>query len=648
MVEAVINNALRFAQQGLSVLPVRPGTKLPSREWKQFQDQIINETDIALIFEGQEIGVICGKVSGWVECLDFDDPKAFDEWEDLIEDHGGGEIYDKCYVQTTPSGGVHVVYRTVPDGVKGNLKLAMDSKNQVRIETRGEGGYFKCAPSEGYTPRNKNILSLPVLTEDEHELFISSARFLTHRITETVTGPIGPTKEGDSPGHSLNLNGNWFEILEPQGWTHAGKKGERDLWVRPGKKKSQGIGATTGNGPQDLLWVFTSNAMPLEHDRSYSKFGAYSYLYHGGNFQAAAKELVDKGYRKVEAGERTEPEKQKVAPSSGLTLTVFTQEDFQYVEPEYLIEPYLRRGKAVLLDADGGTGKTSFVAAMCAWFSNGFSLIGDYKIDGPIKILYLHKGEDENEEIESVYRANGGKAGFMAYSGADWSMTPQGCKQLEDTIKEHGFTMVVLDPMFAFLQNLPNADQLMKDQNAVYRVLAPLMDVYARTNTAAVHVRHTSKGTLGKAASELGMGSAGFRNRHRGQLVMRYHPDKENFAGVIGLTDEKGSLLTPKGQPFFFRRKGLEIERIDSIAKDPWEHREIIPQGKQGEVTQWLDSLLGEGVLYVQDVRQKAEAMGYHVPQVYKAKTLLGLIEESFAGRKTWKRAGYVDPYADN
>jgi hypothetical protein len=71
------------------------------------------------------------------------------------------------------------------------------------------------------------------------------------------------------------------------------------LWKRPGKRE-RGWSATTGYG-HDLLYVFSTNAAPFETERVYSKFAAYAWLAHGGDYVAAGKALYAQGYR----GERT-------------------------------------------------------------------------------------------------------------------------------------------------------------------------------------------------------------------------------------------------------------------------------------------------------------------------------------------------------
>jgi len=96
--------------------------------------------------------------------------------------------------------------------------------------------------------------------------------------------------EAERPGDLLAASVTWREILLPHGWTFAGSKGDVGYWRRPGKLRD-GISATTNALGTDRLHVFSSNAAPFDPDMSYSKFGAFALLEHGGDFTAAARAL---------------------------------------------------------------------------------------------------------------------------------------------------------------------------------------------------------------------------------------------------------------------------------------------------------------------------------------------------------------------
>lgn len=240
---------------------------------------------------------------------------------------------------------------------------------------------------------------------------------------------------------------------------------------------------------------------------------------------------------------------------------------FFAVVPEYLARPYLPAGKCVLLDADGGTGKTSLALAFAASLSRGLHpTTFDELAGGSVRTLYLHKGEDSDEELETVFRSNGGVVGSIGYAGSGLRLDPRGCSTLAQAIRGGGYRLVVLDALMYFLEGtVRDANTAMDVNPAIQRLNA----IARATNCTFLNVRHTRKGSLGAEASALGMGSVAFRNAHRGQLVARFHPDRENHRGVVVVTDEKGSLMVERGDPFMFRREGHQIHYVRGLP-DPF------------------------------------------------------------------------------
>ena len=64
-------------------------------------------------------------------------------------------------------------------------------------------------------------------------------------------------------------------------------------WRRPGKRA--GVSATTNYGGSDLFFVFSSST-EFDPETSYTKFGVYTTLHHGGDYRKAALALSHQGY----------------------------------------------------------------------------------------------------------------------------------------------------------------------------------------------------------------------------------------------------------------------------------------------------------------------------------------------------------------
>lgn len=108
-------------------------------------------------------------------------------------------------------------------------------------------------------------------------------------------GPQRQASEGGviEPGDDFNAKVDWASILNPHGWQLDHVDEEVGYWRRPGKEAGQS--ATTNHSGKDTLYVFTDATAFVQHG-SYSKFGAYTVLDHGGDFKAAVRALSARGY----------------------------------------------------------------------------------------------------------------------------------------------------------------------------------------------------------------------------------------------------------------------------------------------------------------------------------------------------------------
>jgi hypothetical protein len=229
--------------------------------------------------------------------------------KEMANNAGLGGVWDRInngYVEMTPSGGIHWLYR-IDGEVPGNTVLASrpgenDGKD-ILAETRGEGGFSIVAPSAGTCHPSglawKMIVggakSIPNLTVKErealHQLFTT---FDLMPKVEFITEELAPKGGNLTPGDDYNSKVTWNQILEPLGWkkVYTNKAGVTS-WRRPGK--SEGISATTNHAGNDKFYVFSSSTQ-FESARSYSKFAIYTLVEHQGDFTASARALRSQGY----------------------------------------------------------------------------------------------------------------------------------------------------------------------------------------------------------------------------------------------------------------------------------------------------------------------------------------------------------------
>lgn len=259
--------------------------------------------------------MITGRVSGNLELLEIEghaiSAGAMDRLLEAAEKHGTGELLRRviggCSGRSA-GGGLHMYIRVVDEPALPNTRLAYDQTKKILAETRGEGGFAIVAPTPartGHEPgsRYEFITRGPesiteVTGEERDQLHLLLTIALDDRPTWDPTPQFAEQveRDGTSPGDQYASTTAWDDILVPAGWVRV-FTGHRDgnpqgYWRRPGK--SDGVSATTG-GPGDHLFVFSSSTV-FPTEQPLSKFAAYAYLNHAGDFRNAAKALAADGY----------------------------------------------------------------------------------------------------------------------------------------------------------------------------------------------------------------------------------------------------------------------------------------------------------------------------------------------------------------
>lgn len=329
----MLEAAHTWLKSGFATIPVRTdGTKRPVFDWSRFQSELPKPAALDLWWSENPnlgVGIVCGAVSGNLEMLEFEGrtggleviPKILEAISSESARETLAAFLDYGYVEHTPSGGLHFLYRIADHPVPGNTKIANrpstpqelevspKQKIQTLAETRGEGGFVVVAPSGGnchQSGRPWSVLDsseigwVPTISWEDRCAIHEAIREV---LDETPDQPIRPPKSateatGDRPGDEFNAQVSWEEILEPHGWTVSHQIGIETYWVRPGKNKRAGCSATTGkegSGAQDRLYVFSSST-EFDTEVPYTKFAAYALLEHNNDFAAASRELRKRGY----------------------------------------------------------------------------------------------------------------------------------------------------------------------------------------------------------------------------------------------------------------------------------------------------------------------------------------------------------------
>lgn len=283
--------ALNYLVDGLCPMPVQiTKSKRPAvPSWTEFQKRPPTVDEIKNFFSDKSvdgIGVICGKVSGNLEVIDFDNKlgnikHTMGEWSNIP---GVGELLASkvFFVEKTQRKGYHIIYRC-PEGVEGSQKLALVGKETI-IETRGEGGFIVTAPTPGYSVLKGSLSDIPVITVEERNLLINAAKSFDQ---ERIANPDG---DASIPKDQLDMD----QLLMDEGWTIVSKSdsGGRVLWCRPGK--SGEVSATMRPAPDgkcNIFYPFTTSVANLQAGKGYGPVGLYAALKCGGDLTKAKQDL---------------------------------------------------------------------------------------------------------------------------------------------------------------------------------------------------------------------------------------------------------------------------------------------------------------------------------------------------------------------
>jgi len=303
----MIEISKQYYSYGLSVLPVGKD-KLPTiPKWKNRQYELIEPG--AEFESANGIAIVCGGISGDLACIDIDlkydvSGTLWKRYKALISE-SDPTLLKRLLIEKSPSGGFHFVYRC--EAPETNRKLAQrfttdeekvnnpKEKVKVLIETRGEGGYFVCAPSAGYELKQGSFAEIPVLTVDERNTLIDCAIVLNEvfEVHKPKVHKQLPQNEGVPPLTDYNQRGDILEVLTAEGWTIVSENSINYFLKRPGTSTSRWSASLR---KEDNLFYVFSTSTEFESDKAYPPASVYGTLKHNSDWSATAKDLYSQGY----------------------------------------------------------------------------------------------------------------------------------------------------------------------------------------------------------------------------------------------------------------------------------------------------------------------------------------------------------------
>ena len=606
---SLLTIAEQALDNGISIVPPRnDGTKAPLGRWQTYQEQWPTLDEITQWYTDTNItgiGVVCGQVSGNLECIDFDRKEAYEEFVELAQLAGLSELVDRIedgYLESTPKG-MHWLWRC--SEISHNVKLANNDQDETLIETRGEGGYVIVAPTSGtvhpsgepYTLLQGSIETIPVITPEERQLLLDLAKTLDKNARRA---DLQGSEDKSRPGDHFNAESTWSDVLSPAGWKEMYTRDGVVYWQRPGK--TIGASATTNYADTDLLYVFTSST-EFDPNTAYSKFGAYAVLEHDGDHSRAAAALRAQGFGDSPSPIPVPEDPLDASPSASSGSFSFTPWEELLQEPpetqSWLWDKTLATSSISILISRPKVGKSTLARSIATAVASGGVLLG--RTVAPGTVLYLQfSAEGKRSELKEALLRSG-----VPLEDKIWIYTgptvQDPIEALEKAVAEHRPSLVLIDTMIRWV---PVTDA--NDYSEMSRVTEAIATMARLSGAHIMMLHHAGKADRDMGDSVLGstaiFGSVdtmlAMRNRDGRRTLesrQRYGEDMEET--VLDL-DLGTGLLKAAGSLEDVEQRDLKAA-IMAHAQDGMNRQQIIDgvEGKATLVSKALRQLITEGHL---------------------------------------------------
>ena len=308
------------------------------------------------------------------------------------------------------------------------------------------------------------------------------------------------------------------------------------------------------------------------------------------------------------------------------------------VEPErveWLWPGYIPLGKLTVMDGDPGLGKSTIMIDVAARISSARVMPDGSRghLDAAAGVLLLSAEDGLADTVRPRLAAAGADLertyAFEAVHEAVGErpfVLPQDAQALEDEVTRTGATLVVIDPLMAFLGPDVNSH---RDQD-VRRALALLSGIAERTGCAIVVVRHLNKAAGGNPLYR-GGGSIGIIAAARSGLLIAKDPDDpEGERRILASTK---SNLGPKPAALAYRLVATgDTSRVDWLGESSHTPETLLAppltvslSPARREAADFLETELANGPVPSGEVLGEARAAGISKSTLDRAKRELGV-----------------------
>ncbi|MDB4587665.1 AAA family ATPase [bacterium] len=442
-----------LCKYGYQPIPIKSGEKRPlTLEWNTKE---ISFHDL-LQFDTDTFGIRCGDhglTAIDVDSKNHNDPGAF--LERFLEKVFSIGIAQESYtVQNTPSGGVHLFFRT--DTPEGNQKLAMMDGKTI-IETRGVGGQCVIYDYEA----TGMIPSLPILQSDKVNKLIDACRSFDPDYSQ----PIAAQNRGS------NENANALEVLLRNGWSIVDEDGEKYRVRRP-----NATSPSSGVVYKDSMTTYifsTGSSLPAE-----TSLGVNDLL----------KYLEGEDMPAVSFSQTETTENERVGEYFE-TITASALYDMNLVPPKKLLGSLWCSGETAVLFASTNVGKSVLALQIAVHLARGTSLCEELPNETKgLRVLYL---DFEHSKQQLKNRFGGWHSGvnnlrFSFPQPSYKSGVSEALRSISMEIEKHCPEAVVIDNISALNPDNEGA----RDAHSLMMGLKKLKDLH---DVSMLVIGHTPK-----------------------------------------------------------------------------------------------------------------------------------------------------------